>query len=73
MNKKETQTIFVTGAAGFIGAAFCQKLLQNGVKVIAIDNLNKYYDPKFKKLRLKNIERSLYFEKVFMALLRGLL
>ena len=63
MNKKETQTIFVTGAAGFIGAAFCQKLLQNGVKVIAIDNLNKYYDPKFKKLRLKNIERSLYFEK----------
>ena len=53
MNKKETQTIFVTGAAGFIGAAFCQKLLQNGVKVIAIDNLNKYYDPKFKKTEIK--------------------
>ena len=54
MNKNLTSTICVTGAAGFIGAAFCQKLLLNGVKVVAIDNLNNYYDPKLKILRLKN-------------------
>ena len=63
MNKNlTTLTICVTGAAGFIGAAFCQKLLLNGVKVVAIDNLNNYYDPKLKIMRLKNIEQSLNFD-----------
>ncbi len=47
--------IFVTGAAGFIGAALCMKLLENGENVIGFDNLNNYYDVNLKKNRLKNI------------------
>ena len=45
-------TILVTGAAGFIGFHLSHRLLLNGVKVIGIDNLNNYYDPKLKESRL---------------------
>jgi len=58
MNKNQYPTICVTGAAGFIGSALCKKLLCNGIKVIGIDNLNSYYDPNFKKIRLKNIQEN---------------
>jgi len=42
----------VTGAAGFIGAATCQKLLAAGHVVVGIDNLNDYYDVNLKLARL---------------------
>ena len=48
--------ILVTGAAGFIGAALCQRMLQHGDRVIGIDNLNEYYDPSLKQARLQQIE-----------------
>ncbi len=48
--------ILVTGAAGFIGAALCKKLLQSKKNVIGIDNLNNYYDPKLKFDRIREIE-----------------
>ena len=37
--------MLVTGAAGFIGAAVCERLLGRGERVVGIDNLNSYYDP----------------------------
>jgi UDP-glucuronate 4-epimerase len=43
--------ILLTGAAGFIGAKTAQKLLNQGVEVVGIDNLNDYYDVKLKKQR----------------------
>ena len=46
----------VTGAAGFIGAATCQKLLAAGHKVLGIDNLNDYYDGNLKLARLAQFE-----------------
>jgi UDP-glucuronate 4-epimerase len=46
-----SRPIFVTGAAGFIGAALCERLLQRGDRVIGIDNLNDYYDPALKQAR----------------------
>ena len=44
--------VLVTGAVGFIGFHLSQKLLQNGVNVVGIDNLNNYYDVGLKQSRL---------------------
>ena len=43
--------ILVTGAAGFIGAALCAKLLERGEDVVGIDNLNDYYQVSLKQTR----------------------
>ncbi|MFA6433619.1 MAG: SDR family NAD(P)-dependent oxidoreductase [Elusimicrobiales bacterium] len=48
--------ILVTGAAGFIGARVAAKLLERGVEVAAIDNLNDYYDVRVKQYRLKTLK-----------------
>ncbi len=46
----------VTGAAGFIGANLCQRLLADATNtVIGIDNLNNYYDVSLKKYRLSTL------------------
>ena len=34
----------VTGAAGFIGYHTAKQILENGDSVIAIDNINDFYD-----------------------------
>ena len=36
--------VLVTGAAGFIGAALCLRLLERGERVVGIDNLNSYHN-----------------------------
>jgi UDP-glucuronate 4-epimerase len=48
--------VLVTGAAGFIGAALCLRLLERGERVVGIDNLNSYYEPAHKRARLARIE-----------------
>ena len=47
--------VLVTGAAGFIGAAVCERLLGRGERVIGLDNLNPYYDPALKRARLERL------------------
>ncbi len=49
--------ILITGCAGFIGFHLSKKLLKKNLKIIGIDNLNKYYDTKLKRNRL-NILKS---------------
>jgi len=46
------QAVLVTGAAGFIGFHVAQRLLQSGHRVVGLDNLNSYYDPRLKAARL---------------------
>ncbi|MEZ2457720.1 NAD-dependent epimerase/dehydratase family protein [Salinicoccus roseus] len=49
--------ILVTGSAGFIGFFLTKRLLEDGLEVIGIDNLNDYYDVNLKKDRLKILEQ----------------
>ena len=45
--------ILVTGAAGFIGAFLCKRLLETtNDEVVGLDNLNDYYDISLKEARL---------------------
>jgi len=48
----------VTGAAGFIGAALCARLLARGDTVVAIDNMSDYYDVGLKEARLENLRKA---------------
>lgn len=47
----------VTGGAGFIGSHLCERLLQAGHAVWALDNLNSFYDVAIKKSNLGEIEK----------------
>ncbi|MGN6462822.1 MAG: NAD-dependent epimerase [Pseudolabrys sp.] len=49
------ETILVTGAAGFIGLHVSQRLIAAGYRVVGIDNLNDYYDPRLKEARLAQL------------------
>jgi UDP-glucuronate 4-epimerase len=49
LNRK---TVLITGGAGFIGFHLSRQLLMDGITVIAVDNLNPYYDIRLKKARL---------------------
>jgi UDP-glucuronate 4-epimerase len=49
--------ILVTGCAGFIGSHVSEALLKRGDFVIGVDNLNDYYDVKFKKENLEILKK----------------
>jgi UDP-glucuronate 4-epimerase len=45
--------ILITGTAGFIGFHLANKLLEMGMEVVGIDNINDYYTPALKYARLQ--------------------
>ncbi|HEX9205625.1 MAG TPA: NAD-dependent epimerase/dehydratase family protein [Candidatus Deferrimicrobiaceae bacterium] len=45
-------TVFVTGAAGFIGSHVCEALLSRGDRVVGLDNFDPFYDRKIKERNL---------------------
>jgi len=49
--------IFLTGAAGFIGARTSELLIKDGHQVIGVDNINDYYDVSVKKYRLEQLKK----------------
>jgi UDP-glucuronate 4-epimerase len=48
-------SVLVTGVAGFIGFHVAAQLIERGVPVVGIDNLNDYYDPALKQARLDRL------------------
>ena len=48
--------VLITGSAGFIGYHLVARLLQEGISVVGLDNLNNYYDVSLKKERLNNLD-----------------
>jgi UDP-glucuronate 4-epimerase len=61
--------VLVTGVAGFIGMHVGCRLLEEGVEVVGIDNLNDYCDIRLKEDRLKQLIRfpKFHFVKLDMA------
>lgn len=49
------RSVLITGVAGFIGFHTAMALQQKGHKVIGVDNLNNYYDPRLKKARFDHL------------------
>jgi len=63
--------LLVTGAAGFIGSATAQRLLDRGDEVVGLDNLNDYYDVSLKRARLARLQAQQPFRFVHADLADG--
>ena len=48
--------VLITGGAGFIGYHLSKRLLQEGIPVCSVDNLNNYYSVKLKEDRIKKLK-----------------
>jgi UDP-glucuronate 4-epimerase len=66
MEKHKMKNVLVTGAAGFIGFHLCKRLVEQGIHVVGIDNMNDYYDVRLKQARLDQIlpHREFAFQKI---------
>jgi UDP-glucuronate 4-epimerase len=52
LGDSNSNTILVTGTAGFIGFHLAKRLLEEGKKVVGLDSINDYYDVNIKLARL---------------------
>lgn len=50
------KTYFVTGGAGFIGSSLSERLLEEGNKVVSIDNFCDFYNPEIKEKNIKGLQ-----------------
>ena len=62
-------TYFITGGAGFIGSTLSQKLIEQGNKVVTIDNFCNFYNPKIKEDNVKELLQNEKF-KLYRADIR---
>jgi UDP-glucuronate 4-epimerase len=58
------RTALVTGAAGFIGSFVCQRLLDDGFRVIGLDCMSDYYDVTLKERREAMLLQSEHYRSV---------
>lgn len=56
MTHTHSDTVLVTGAAGFIGSHLAAKLIERGNQVVGLDNLNPYYDVNLKRARVDGLQ-----------------
>ena len=57
-------TALITGAAGFIGSHLAQRLLDDGHRVVGVDNFHDFYDPAIKRQNIAAIETHERFELI---------
>ena len=67
-------SILLTGGAGFIGSHLAERLLDNGVRLTIIDDLNDFYSPAVKKQSLRQIAKcgSFRFVQIDIGNLKGM-
>ena len=53
----QINTHLVTGAAGFIASRTAEMLLEQGHRVVGVDNMNDYYDIRLKEHRLEKLKK----------------
>ena len=56
MTERGSMFVLITGVAGFIGFHLAETLLDQGRRVVGVDNLNDYYDPELKNERLARLK-----------------
>ncbi len=54
---QETETILITGGAGFIGSHVAERLLAQGKTVVVLDNFDPFYPAEIKKRNLEELLR----------------
>ncbi|MDO9276408.1 MAG: NAD-dependent epimerase/dehydratase family protein [Lutibacter sp.] len=47
--------VLITGMAGFIGHHLAKLLVKSNYEVVGLDNINDYYDPQLKQVRLRDL------------------
>jgi UDP-glucuronate 4-epimerase len=52
------KSILVSGGAGFIGSHLCERLLNEGIRVVCLDNFDSFYDPRIKMKNLEGISKT---------------
>lgn len=56
MSTKPTDTVLVTGAAGFIAQQLIKDLFDQGVSVVGVDNFDPFYNRKFKEKNVVDLK-----------------
>lgn len=67
----DNPTILITGTAGFVGFHMAKRLSKDlpAARIIGIDNINAYYDPRLKEARLEELKScpNVTFQKLDLA------
>lgn len=58
----KTETILVTGGAGFIGSNLCHFLIDKAFNVVCLDNFDDFYSEEIKRNNVKNLLNNQLFE-----------